>query len=122
MKERKKREVRKPGTEAKYKAYLAGERKGCPFCLQDGLPRKIVKKYEYWYITENLFPYDREYSESFMLAPFRHVEHIWELNEDELDEYWLIRKEMVGMDFDELLENMPREKTQIHYHQHLLKY
>lgn len=122
MKERKKREVRLPKTEVKYKTYLAGEQKGCPFCFQDGLAREVVKKYQYWYITKNLFPYDREYSENLMLVPFRHCEHIWKLNDDELNEYWLIRKEMLGMDFDELLENMPREKTQIHYHQHLLKY
>jgi len=122
MIDRKKRVVRKPETEAKYKNYLMTNHKGCPFCFQDGLSRKIFNKFKYWYITENLFPYDKEYAENSILVPLRHIEHIWDLSVEELNEYWVIRKEMLGMDFDELLENMPREKTQIHYHQHLLKY
>ena len=120
--EKPKRTVRKPETEARYAEYLKEKQGACPFCFTDNVPREVLKKFEYWFITANLFPYDKDYSDNASLVPFRHVEHIWDLSTDELDEYWMIRKQMPEMDYDELLENMPRGRTQIHYHQHLLKY
>ena len=114
--------VRKPETEAKYKEYLNSNKNGCPFCFKDGLPRKVLKKYKHWYITENLFPYDLHNSVSDMLVPFEHIEHFWDFNENQIQEYLEIRKELGDGRYDEMLENFPYGRTQVHFHQHLLKY
>ena len=120
---RKERVLRKPETQDKYDQYKAEKRLGCAFCFKDGVERKILKKYKYWFITENLFPYDAVYSRNDMLVPARHFEWAWDINEQERLELMEIRKELAeGREYDELLENFPTTKTQIHYHLHLLAF
>lgn len=117
------RELRRPETKAKYQLYLKEKRDGCPFCFTDGVERRILKKYNYWYITENLFPYDVDYEVSHILVTSRHLESIWDLNEEEQAEYLEIRAELSGLGkYNELLENFPSTRSQIHYHVHLLAY
>jgi diadenosine tetraphosphate (Ap4A) HIT family hydrolase len=120
---RKAREVRTPETEAKYRAYLAEQKSGhCPFCI-DLNERVIIKKFKHWFISENLFPYDRVYSLSHMLIPLRHVENYWDWSDEERQEFLEIRRELAeAKGYDELLENFPVARTQIHYHLHLLAY
>lgn len=120
---KKERAVRSVETRRKFDLYLAEKRVGCPFCFEDGLERKVLKKYKYWYVTENLFPYDNFYSTNDILVPFRHLEWVWDLNEEERLELMEIRKELAEeRKYDELLENLPTTRTQIHHHVHLLAY
>ncbi|MGL5831172.1 MAG: hypothetical protein ACRCZE_03420 [Candidatus Altimarinota bacterium] len=114
------RKVRKPETEAIYTEYLKEEQPGCPFCFKGLRPVKMIKKYQYWYIAENNFPYDAMFKISHLLTPYKHQESYWELGEKELEELKEIKKELVGSIYDIVLENLPHEKTQIHFHQHLL--
>ena len=116
------RKVRYAASEKKYQKYLAEKREGCPFCFQDGLPRKVIQKFRFWYITDNLFPYDLIYSKHDMIVPIRHLQSFWDLDTEELNEYLEIRKIMPELGYDELLENMPKVRSQRHLHQHLLKY
>jgi diadenosine tetraphosphate (Ap4A) HIT family hydrolase len=116
------RKLRYAASERKYQAYLSEKRSGCPFCFTDGLPREVIKKYKFWYVTNNLFPYDLNYSRHDMLVPIRHVNSFWDLDLEELNEYLEIRKEIPEMGYDELLENMPKIRSQKHLHQHLLQY
>lgn len=109
-------------TEANYQKYLAEYKGGCPFCLTEGHSRKIVKEYKNWYITENVYPYDRYYSISHMLIPKKHLVFLWELNEEDMHEFLEIKKELASLGYEEILENLPSMKTQLHFHQHLLAY
>ena len=120
---RKQRAVRSPATQESYQKYLAEKRPGCPFCFEDGLERTVLKRYKYWYVTASLFPYDVDYSVNNLLVPNRHLEHLWDCNEEEALELMEIRKELsVDREYDELLENFPVTRSQIHFHLHLLAY
>jgi galactose-1-phosphate uridylyltransferase len=114
------RKVRKTQTEAIYQEYLQEKQPGCPFCFKGTRPVKIVKEYQYWYVAENNFPYDAMFKISHLLTPYRHQESFWDLNQEELAELIEIRKDLVGGVYDIVLENLPHEKTQVHFHQHLL--
>lgn len=116
------RDLRQPETETAYKQYLAEYKGGCPFCLETAESRKILKDYQFWYITENLYPYDKVYTVSNMLVPRRHLIFLWELNTEEMAEFLEIKQELAQMGYDEILENLPGVKTQHHFHQHLLAY
>lgn len=116
------RDYRTENTEHAYRKYLDEYKGGCPFCLKDRHPRKIVNDYKYWYITENLYPYDKDYSISHLLVPKRHLVFLWDLDKDELDEFLQIKQKLAGFGYDEILENLPSMKTQSHFHQHLLAY
>lgn len=119
---RKPREVRTPETEARYRAYLTEQKTDqCPFCLNES--GSVVRRFRYWYICENAFPYDRFYSTSHLLIPHRHLENFWDWNDQEYLEYLEIRRELANSgSYDELLENFPVGRTQLHFHLHLLAY
>lgn len=116
------RDYRKEETELAYQRYLAEYKGGCPFCLEASHSRKIVKDYQYWFITENLYPYDKFYSISHLLIPKRHLVFLWDLNEQEMAEFLQIKRQLSELGYDEILENLPSMKTQRHFHQHLLAY
>ena len=116
------RDYRTVETEQSYQKYLAEYKGDCPFCLKESHARKIVGDYQYWYITENIYPYDKCYSISHMLIPKRHLIFLWDINDAEMEEYLQIKKELAGLGYDEILENLPSMKSKHHFHLHLLAY
>ena len=89
----------------------------CLFC-----DKKIIKKYKYWNLFVNDFPYDMVFKVHHLLAPKRHVTDFMFLKPEEKKEYYELRKKFYKK-YGVLLENLGSEKSiKNHFHVHLLIY
>ncbi|HLP86771.1 MAG TPA: hypothetical protein VK153_02750 [Candidatus Paceibacterota bacterium] len=102
--------------EKKYREHMKNKTDKCPLCDRVGF-----KKFKYWKIIENKFPYDKIAKEHHMLVPIRHViEDV--LNNKELMEFKKIKNDFIkNSDYDYILETNNSRKTHpFHFHLHLI--
>ena len=103
-------------TQAKYDAVRQKEidEGYCPFC--DYEP---IKKFKYWKIVANKYPYDRTLSVHHMATPLRHAREE-DLTVEEIAEWEEIRKGAVNDDYEMIFEPTMKGKTRPdHCHWHL---
>ena len=100
----------------KYLKHLKKRAKGdiCPLCRE----RKTIKKFKYWRIIENDFPYDKIAKIHQMIVPRRHISED-ELNKKELDEFKKIKKKHIVKNYDYISEGMAKSIPN-HFHLHLI--
>ncbi len=91
-----------------------GLSKGCVLC-----DKEPIKKFKYWFITVNDFPYDRIAKLHNMLVPFRHVTES-ELTDQERNEFVEIKQNYLE-DYDFLIEAAEKKRSvPKHFHIHLI--
>ena len=91
---------------------------GCPLCLFE----TQVKEFDNWVLMKNKFPYDRYFTKSDMLVPKRHVGEN-QLNDIEIAELGRLKKEVLYLDYDSIIEHFPGPKSiPEHFHYHLVQY
>ena len=101
----------------KYQEYLKANitTSECPLC-----ERRELKKFQYWKIVENIFPYDLIAQTHHMIVPLRHVIEV-ELTEEELKELGIIKKNLIENEYDYIIEATAKNKSIAkHFHLHLL--
>lgn len=118
----KKTQLLTPETFAKYKKHIEYEsllNRPCFFCFS-----KSIRKFKYWALKENDFPYDIIAEEHVMLSPHEHVKDREHLSFEAEEELLQIIKEYNKLSYyDTMLENFKTNRTiRDHYHIHLLKY
>lgn len=111
--------LRKPKTEKKYEkleAFRENHKLKCPLCKA-----KNIKKFKYWKIIKNDFPYDRIASRHDMLVPIRHATEE-KLNRKEQAEYKKIKETYLEeSSYDYFLEVSQKGKSiPSHFHMHLI--
>ena len=81
-----------------------------------------IKKFKYWFIVENNFPYDAIAKESHMILPIRKVEFDWDLlTKEELEEFNELKKTYISEKYDVVYENLPSGRSMpMWFHVHLL--
>ena len=102
----------------KYLNYLkTGVKPGfCPLC--DKAP--AIKKFNYWKISENSYPYDKIAKVHHMAIPMRHVSEE-DLNAKEVAELRKIRESYMHEEYDWIIEAANRRKSiPDHFHLHLI--
>lgn len=95
----------------------------CPFCDTNNIvtTRTIVKKYNYWTMIENDFPYDKVARVHQLLVLNRHVGKEKDLTIAELTELVQLKNQLLENDDYEFLENNIRRRSiPNHFHIHLL--
>ena len=106
---------RLPETESRYKRYIESGEK------PNFATRVPLKQYRHWKVINNEYPYDYIAAVHHLLIPKRAVEDPLLLKQEELDEFFLIRRLMVR-DYDLFMENAPRRSSlKDWYHVHLIK-
>ncbi|HVZ76187.1 MAG TPA: hypothetical protein VG934_02890 [Candidatus Paceibacterota bacterium] len=102
----------------KYKDYReqGGLDHGCPLCEAEPL-----KKYTYWKITDNKFPFDRIAQRHEMLLPLRHTNELG-LTEEEKSELLAIKhSDDIQGSYQFMIEATEKQKSiPGHFHIHLL--
>ncbi len=87
----------------------------CPICT-----KPAIKTFKYWKITDNAFPYDLIATKHHMILPLRHVTEA-ELSKEELKELAGIKKDVVDVDYDYIIEATTKNKSvPAHFHLHLI--
>lgn len=83
----------------------------------------FVAKWMFWTLVENEFPYDLISSRHCMLVPIRRFSDDDDMNEDERNELFSIKKEFAeSKEFDAVMENIKHNRTiPAVYHLHCLK-
>lgn len=84
--------------------------------------KNLVKEFNNWVIIKNEFPYDAIADVSHMISTKRNVAFDWELlNEEEKEEFKIIRNNYIKENYDVLWENLPKTATfPEHFHLHLI--
>ena len=91
---------------------------GCPLCKFE----TKIKEFDNWILMKNKFPYDRYFTKSDMLVTKRHISD-GQLNDMEKAELDRLKKEVLFIDYDSLVEHCPRTKSvPEHVHYHLIEY
>ena len=81
---------------------------------------RCVKKFTYWAIIKNDFPYDLIAYTHHLLIPKRKFADFEDMNKKEFKELMDIRSE-IRLKYDCILENLPRNRSvHAHFHFHLL--
>jgi len=115
--------LRKPETEIKYQDWLNSPKdEACCFCRELNSPTSIIKRrWEYWALMANDYPYDKVFNQHDLLFSLRHVS--WEdLTVKEVEEYNHILKKLKP-GYHQLLENVgDRISQKSHYHIHLARF
>jgi len=106
-------------TEKRYARYRKkGGTKEANLCLI-----KPIKKFKYWILIPNEFPYDLRYKTNHMLTPKRSVANKKDLTTEELNEYNTVIADYVDKNYDTILENTWRGRTiKSQYHIHVCVY
>ena len=86
----------------------------CPLCRE----RKTIKKFKYWRIIENDFPYDKIAKIHHMVVPFRHISEC-KLNKKELNEFRKIKQKYIAKNYDHISKGMAKSIPN-HFHLHLI--
>ncbi len=83
-----------------------------------------IKKWQYWRLIENRFPYSVAFKTHHMLVPYRaNVSERWDLNDEEKREFERILREFVYPTYDLWFENCPKRRSVARfYHVHLASY
>lgn len=91
--------------------------------FMDRLDRIAIKKFKYWIIVPDRFPYDKIAETSHVLFIRREVKFDWDLlNEDERKELRDLKKGYIADNYDVVWENLPKGRSIPHrLHLHLLK-
>jgi hypothetical protein len=112
------REQRLAKTQKSLEKFYRGNPEGCFIC-----ERKPIKKFKYWKIIINIFPYDKLAVKHDMLVPLRHISIESKLSRKEKEELLLIKEKYLSRtNYDFVLENLPRKKSAPeHFHLHLIK-
>ncbi len=87
---------------------------GCRLCSDS----ETIREFNHWRLTPNAFPYDRFFETSHMLVTKRHTDENG-LNEDEKEEYKILKNTELTDTYDLVFENLPKQKSiphHIHYH------
>lgn len=95
----------------------------CALCDKNKLnnTRQIIKKYKYWTVAKNDFPYDKVTNTHNLLILNRHTGNEENLTVSEVSELFKIKKIYLQNDEYELLENnIKRKSIKDHFHLHLL--
>ncbi len=89
----------------------------------DRLDEIVIKKFKYWVIIPNRFPYDAIAEINHMLFIKRDVKFDWDLlKEEEKEELIFLKKNYLSENYDSILENLPAAQTVPgRFHLHLLK-
>lgn len=91
---------------------------GCPLCKFE----LVIQEFEHWVHKRNKYPYDRYFEKSDMLVTKRHVADT-ELNQAEREELDRLKKEVLHLEYDSLLEHMPAQRSiPAHTHYHLIQF
>ena len=87
----------------------------CPLCEKES-----IKKFKYWRIVNNDFPYDMIAKIHHMIIPIRHVTFTV-LSEAELKEIEEIKVSFINEDYDYIIEATQKNKSiPNHFHLHLI--
>jgi len=102
-------------THARYEQHCSlSDGKECYLCNAPA-----VKRFTYWKIIENQYPYDEIAAISHMAVSLRHTKET-ELSDDEFKEYEKVKK-YIHQTYDTIMENTNKQKSiPNHYHVHLL--
>jgi hypothetical protein len=109
--------LRTAKTQQRYNAYqkAGGLTNGCGLC-----EKQPLKKFKYWRIVENIFPYDRIAKVHHMVIPKRHVPEE-KLSGVELKELRKIKESYIHKNYDFIIEATYRMKSiPAHFHLHLI--
>lgn len=109
--------LRSKETEQRYREYRRARKgdEGCVLC-----EKEAIQSFTHWKIVENLFPYDRIAKMHHMIIPKRHVAEEG-LNEEEMKEIGKIKKKILNVNYDGIIETTPAQKTvPDHFHLHLV--
>ena len=91
--------------------------KGCRLCEFE----TTIKEFDNWVLMKNKFPYDRYFTKSDMLVPKRHVTE-GQLNDMELAELARIKRDVLYIDYDSVMEHFPSSRSiPEHFHYHLIQ-
>ncbi len=103
-------------TQAAYEAHNRLHHDGvCPLCTTQPLTG-----FTFWKIIPNDFPYDRVAKVHHMIVPLRHVVED-ELSDNEREEFKKIKKEVLFVNYQHLIEGCESCKSiPGHFHIHLL--
>lgn len=110
--------LRTKKSEEKYQKHLRNKKNlnYCPLCSEAGL-----KKFKYWKILKNNFPYDKIAKKHHMIVPIRHITEN-KLNQKELLEYKKIKQNFINKaDYTTIIEATDKIKSlPSHFHLHLI--
>lgn len=112
--------LRNEETALEYEAYLNNRKPtdGCLLCTSD----EVIKEFDNWVLMKNKFPYDRYFTKNDMVVTKRHITD-GQLNDMEKAELDRLKKEVLFIDYDSLVEHFPRTKSvPEHVHYHLIEY
>ncbi len=108
---------RTPETEEKYALWRAAQLPGAPCVL---CTREPLKRFKYWKIVFNEFPYDRIATRHDMLVPLRHASGA-ELNDAERAELEVIKQGYAYKEYRFIIEVGQTKSMPSHFHLHLLE-
>jgi hypothetical protein len=113
------KELRFARTQKKLEEYYQKYPGVCFIC-----ERKPKRKFKFWKIIANIFPYDKIASKHDMLVPMRHISLESEFTEKEKKELIVIKEKILPkIDYDWMMEMLPRKKSApAHFHLHLIKH
>ncbi len=81
-----------------------------------------MKRFEFWYVLPNKYPYDAVAHRHDLLLPYRHVAEYEQLKQVERDELRTLKAAVLNSDYDYILEAMPKNKSiPGHFHLHLIQ-
>lgn len=111
--------LRTKKTEVSYKIFRKSQSDDvCFFC--DKQKQKIIKKYKYFIIIKNNFPYDRVAKTSHILFPKRHIKEK-ELNNEELLELQKIKQKIIeSKTYSYMIQGLSLMSIPDHLHFHLI--
>lgn len=110
--------LRTPEMTQRYKDYRdqGGLENGCRLC--DSEP---IKKYRFWKITDNKFPFDRIAKVHYMLMPLRHTTEAGFTEEERFELFEIKHGVDIQDDYDFIIEAMHKKKSiPDHFHLHLI--
>ena len=114
--------LRTDKVQKKYMEYLATPKsKECCFCRERDSDSIIKRKYKYWLLMHNEYPYDKVYRQHDLLSSKRHVG--WgDLTVNEIAEYNIIRDELREK-YEQTIENLGAASSQRgHFHIHYFNF
>jgi len=91
--------------------YVKGVRSdgGCYFCGEEMKNQHNIKKYKYWQVIANKFPF---IDFALLAVPYRHVEFVTELNANEWRELKIVIDEVLGAWKQYYLESQKRSEDE----------
>lgn len=88
----------------------------------DFLKLPLIKKWQYWILVKNEFPYDKIAKKHDLLVPKRFIADGEEMEDLELNELYDIKTEL-NEDYDAYYEGTKRNRTvPEHFHIHCIEY